>query len=99
REPSSSRSDEEELDGAVPAPSDQGRRLLAGSVLVVPRVLPLLQARRAPGGRAAPGGSVVLDADLSDGHGQPLTGSVGAVLIDKQGGGHPENLLALDTRR
>jgi hypothetical protein len=75
------------------------RRVLAGNVLVVPRVLPLLVARRAPGGRLARGGSVEIDADLSDGHGQPLTGTVGAVVIDKQGGAHPEGLLALDTRR
>ncbi|HET6147256.1 MAG TPA: alpha-2-macroglobulin family protein [Polyangia bacterium] len=96
---SSSRSEEGESASPGAALSDERRRLLPGSVLVVPRVLPLLQVTRAPGGRAAPGGSVDLDADLSDGHGQPLTGSVGAVVIDKQGGAHPENLLALDTRR
>src|SRR5260221_5149345 len=44
-------------------------------LLVVPRVLPLLVARRVPGGRAARGGSVEIDADLGDGHGRPLTGS------------------------
>jgi hypothetical protein len=74
------------------------KRVLPASVLVVPRVLASLAVRRVEGGRAAPGGSIVLEADLGDGHGQPLTGSVGAVVIDKFGGSHPEGLLALDTR-
>ena len=77
---------------------EKDKRVLPASVLVVPRVLASLAARRVEGGRLAPGGSAVLEADLSDGHGQPLTGSVGAVVFDKFGGTHPESLLDLDTR-
>ena len=84
---------------AAGIPSDKDKRVLPASVLVLPRVLPRLVAKRVEGGRLAPGGAVVLEADLSDGHGQPLPGSVGAVVFDKFGGTHPDSLLALDTRR
>jgi hypothetical protein len=72
---------------------------LPASVLVVPRVLPRLVAARVGGDRSVRGGVVELDADLSDGHGHALTGTVGAVVIDQQGGAHPQSLLALDTRQ
>jgi hypothetical protein len=71
----------------------------AGSVLVLPPVLPRLVARRAPGGPSARPGVVEIDADLDDGHGGPLPGSVGAVVLDARGGANPAALLALDTRR
>jgi hypothetical protein len=74
-------------------------RMLPGSVLVLPRVLPVLTAKRVVGAGAAQGHVVEIDADLGDGHGVPLTGSIGAVVIDEQGGGNPTALLELDTRR
>jgi hypothetical protein len=73
--------------------------VLEGKVLVLPPVLPRLRAKRADDAHVAPGSKVALDMVLDDGQGRPLTGSVGAVVFDKNGGGHPENLLALDTRR
>ena len=73
-------------------------RVLAGNVLVVPNVLPRLRASRVAGPPAR-GGTVELDADLGDGRGQPLTGSIGAVVVDARGGGRVDPLLALDTRR
>jgi hypothetical protein len=76
----------------------KNRNVLDGGVVILPRVLPRLSIKQEPGG-SAPGGRAVLEAVLDDGHGQPLTGSVGAVVFDKAGGTHPERLLALDTRR
>jgi hypothetical protein len=75
------------------------RRVIPGSVLVLPRVLPVLTAKRAAGSGSAGSHTVEIDADLGDGHGAPLTGSIGAVVIDAHGGGHPAGLLGLDTRR
>ena len=73
------------------------KNVLSGGVLVLPRVLPRLSITLQGGN--APGGRAVIEAMLDDGHGQPLTGSVGAVVFDKAGGTHPERLGALDTRR
>ena len=75
------------------------KNVLDGRVLVLPRVLPRLTAKREKPDDLPPGGQAVLEAVLDDGHGQPLLGSVGAVVFDKTGGTHPERLLALDTRR
>ena len=79
------------------------KNVLDGGVLVLPRVLPRLSIKQGQPDDSAPGGRAVIDAVLEavldDGHGQPLTGSVGAVVFDKAGGAHPERLLALDTRR
>jgi hypothetical protein len=92
----SSESDATDDEGAA---HGEGGRVLPGSVLVLPRVLPVLTAKRVAGAAAARGNLVEIDADLGDGHGVPLTGSIGAVVIDEQGGGNPAALLDLDTRR
>ncbi len=76
----------------------EAARVLASHVLVLPAVLPRLRAARVAGVPAR-SGIVQIDADLGDGRGQPLTGAVGAVLVDARGGGHVDGLLALDTRR
>jgi hypothetical protein len=77
----------------------KNKNVLGGGVVVLPRVLPRLSIKQEEPNGLAPGGRAVLEAVLDDGHGQPLTGSVGAVVFDKAGGTHPERLLALDTRR
>jgi hypothetical protein len=86
-------------DGAAGGGGEGRGRVISGSVLVLPRVLPVLAAKRVPGGGPGRSNRVDVDVDLGDGHGTPLTGSVGAVVIDKYGGGHPDGLLQLDTRR
>ena len=86
-------------DGAGGGGGGERGRVIPGSVLVIPRVLPVLTAKRVPAAGPARSNSVEIDVDLGDGHGAPLTGSVGAVVIDKYGGGHPDGLLQLDTRR
>src|SRR5262249_53792205 len=53
-------------------------RIVGGTMLVVPRILPAIRAK-VVGGRAAPGGSVDIEADLGDGHGQGLPGTVSAL--------------------
>ncbi len=75
-----------ELSGAAPQGA-HGALNTASSFFVSPRALPLLTATRV-GGRAAPGGAVDIVAELSDGHGRPMAGSVSAVVIDAHGGGH-----------
>jgi hypothetical protein len=72
-------------------------REAAGVVLVTPTTLPRLVARIA-GGRAAPGDAVEVEADLTDGHGRALPGSVSAIVIDLHGGGSLGGLDQLDTR-
>jgi hypothetical protein len=80
-------------------PSGKNRaRVASAPLLVAPRTLPKLQAF-VTGGRAAPGGAVEVDASLTDEHGQPLVGSIAAVMIDKGGGGSTAGIEALDTRR
>ncbi len=85
--------------GAAGMATPKNKNVLGGQVLVLPRVLPRLSITQEKADGIAPGGHVVVQAVLDDGHGQPLTGSVGAVVFDKAGGTHPERLLALDTRR
>ncbi len=72
-------------------------RTVGGSILVVPAVLPRLDAK-VVGGRAVPGGSVEIDVALADEHGTGLAGTVAAMIIDARGGGHVEGLRYLDTR-
>ena len=71
-------------------------RVLGTKVLVVPNVLTLLTAKRV-GGRAAPGGSVEIEAQLTDGHGKGLPGAVSSVVVDSFGGGHAD-VRHLDVR-
>jgi hypothetical protein len=85
--------------GAAGVAISKNKNVLDGGVLVLPRVLPRLSVTREKPDGIAPGGQVVMEAVLDDGHGQPLRGSVGAVVFDKAGETHPERLLALDTRR
>jgi hypothetical protein len=80
------------------SPGRKNKAAVVGStVMVLPRVLPRLEAKMT-GGRAAPGGTVEVEADLTDGHGKALTGSVAALVIDLQGGGTVGGLWDLDTR-
>lgn len=83
---------------AVAPGTSRAARVLGTAILVTPRVIPKLTAI-VGGGRAAPGGAVEVDADLTDGHGHGLTGTVAAVLVDLHGGGNTHGLEALDLRR
>lgn len=83
---------------AVMPGARRAARVLGASILVGPRALPRLVATLA-GGRAAPGGAVDVDVALADEKGQPLVGSVAAVMIDARGGGSTHGLEAIDTRR
>lgn len=71
-------------------------RVLGSQILVVPNVAPLLLAKRL-GGRATPGGTIDFEAQLTDGHGRGLPGSVSAIVVDAFGGGSA-NVAGLDTR-
>jgi hypothetical protein len=83
--------------GAAGMAIPNGKRVLGASVLVRPKVLPKVTTTlETP--RASPGGNITVSVRLDDGHGNPLVGSVGAVVFDKAGGTHPEALLAMDTR-
>lgn len=73
-------------------------RLATGAILATPRVLPKLSGKVA-GGRAAPGGEVEIEAEMTDGKGGALPGTVAAVLVDLHGGGSVDALSSLDTRR
>ncbi len=65
---------------------------------MLPAVLPRLRAARAAGAPAR-SGTVEIEAELDAGAGHPLSGSIGAVVVDAQGGGQVGRLLSLDTRR
>lgn len=79
-----------EWDLSVTQPeSTREARVLGTKVLVVPTVLPLLTATRV-GGRATPGGSIEVEAQLTDGHGKGLPGAVSTVVVDAFGGGHAD---------
>jgi hypothetical protein len=85
--------------GAPAGSGATGRaRVVGGALLVTPAILPKLTAKVA-GGRPAPGGTVEIDADLTDGRGRGLAGTVAAVVVDLRGGGGANGLEALDTRR
>jgi hypothetical protein len=73
-------------------------RVIGGELLVTPRTIPVLAAR-VGAGRAAPGGALEIDADLTDGQGHGIPGSVAAVVVDLNGGGSASGLELLDTRR
>lgn len=68
------------------------------AVLAIPKILPSLGAKLA-GGRPVPGGSVLVDVDMTDGHGHGLPGTVAAVVFDMYGGGSAYGLVSMDTRR
>jgi hypothetical protein len=85
------------LSAAAPG-TTRASRTATGTLLVTPRVLPRLDGRVA-GGRAAPGGSVEIDADLTDGKGHGLVGTVAAVMVDLHGGGTTYGLEGIDARR
>ncbi|MBI5534913.1 MAG: hypothetical protein HY898_19455 [Deltaproteobacteria bacterium] len=81
------------------SPGRKKRAAVVGATfMVVPRTLPKLEAKMT-GGRAAPGGTVDIEADLTDGHGHGITGTVAALVIDLNGGGSVQGLWNLDTRR
>jgi hypothetical protein len=80
-----------------PGASKAASTALGASVLVLPERLAKLSAKT-PSGRLAPGGQVVLDADLTDGRGVPMTGTVSALLLDAKGGADPLDLALFDTR-
>jgi hypothetical protein len=82
---------------ASPSPA-RAAKIASGAVLVTPRVLPNIAAAIA-GGRAAPGGTVDVDAELTDGKGNGVQGTVAAVLMDLRGGGSVAGLDGLDARR
>ena len=83
---------------AVAPGRERKSRAAAGVLLAIPAMLPKLAARIA-GGRAAPGGTIEVEAELSDGHGRGLPGTVSAVMIDLHGGGSLGGLDRLDTRK
>ena len=77
--------------------TSRASRVLGTRLLVVPRIAPALVAKRI-GGRATPGGSVEIEAQLTDGNGHGLPGSISAVVVDAFGGSSA-NVSALDTRK
>ncbi len=81
---------------AVLPEGGRASRMLSTALLVVPKIAPLLTAKRV-GGRAAPGGKVEIEAVLSDGHGQGLPGAVSAIVVDAFGGANAR-VNGLDTR-
>ena len=83
---------------AVSPGRQRSSRAASGVVLVAPTTLPKLTARIA-GGRAAPGDTIDLEAELTDGRGRGLPGTVSAVVVDLHGGGSLGGLDRLDTRR
>ena len=86
------------LSAASPGRTSSTGRVAAGAILVTPRTLPKVSAKIV-GGRAAPGDTIEVEAELTDTAGRPLTGTVSAVMIDLHGGGSLEGLTRLDTRR
>jgi Alpha-2-macroglobulin family len=85
------------LSAAMPG-AHRAARVLGSAILVTPRALPRLKVTLA-GGRAAPGGAVDVDVALSDEKGQPMVGSIAAVMIDARGGGSTYGVEVLDTRQ
>ena len=68
------------------------------ALLVLPKILPRVTAQ-VTGGRLAPNGTVEVEATLVDDRGQPLAGSVQALLVDLEGGASLAGLEAQDTRK
>ena len=67
-------------------------------MLILPRVAPLLRAS-VVAGRPVPGGEIEVEAELQDGRGVGLSGTVAALLVDAHGGGSTRGIDAMDTRR
>ena len=86
-----------DLSAAAPMTSEAAH-VAHTSVLVMPASIPHLEAK-VVGGRAAPGGTVDVDATLTDESGKPLMGTVTAMLVDLEGGGSLDGLVRLDTHR
>ena len=84
------------ITAASPSPA-RAARVASGALVVLPRILPRLKAK-VSGGRAAPGGAVDVDADLTDDKGRGLPGTVSAVVVDLHGGGSTYALEWSDTR-
>ncbi len=85
-----------DLTVASPA-AKHGARVAHTSILVAPASIPHIEAK-VVGGRTAPGGTVEVDATLTDEAGKPVVGTVAAMLVDLEGGGSLDGVLALDTR-
>lgn len=84
------------ITAALPG-NDKASEVAGTAVLVLPRTLPRLGAKMV-GGRAAPGGTVTVEATLTDESGKGLQGTVAAVVIDKLGGGGFGPIHTMDTR-
>ncbi len=84
------------ISAALPG-GDAATKVSGTAVLVLPKILPRLKATLV-GGRAAPRGTVTLEAVLTDEAGNGLQGTVAAVVIDKFGGGSFGPLGTMDTR-
>jgi hypothetical protein len=81
----------------LPGGKQAARVVPPSTVLVVPDRMPKLVATKT-GGRSAPGGTVIIDADLTDGRATPMPGTVAALVVDANGGGDPFDMARLDTR-
>lgn len=84
------------LNVALPQ-KDTDSETASSDILVIPSRLPKIEGKLM-GGRAAPGGTVTVSAQLTDERGAPIIGSIAAVMIDKFGGGTLWPLLRMDTR-
>jgi hypothetical protein len=86
------------VDLHLAVPRADGPTVFASArVLVLPTTLPRVTGQLVSG-KAAPGSTVTIDADLTDEGGKPLVGAIAAIAIDKFGGGSLESLRGLDTR-
>lgn len=82
----------------VAVPRKNAKALIAsGAVLAVPSILPEV-AGKPIGGIAKPGGTISVEAAITDGHAKGMPGTVAVVVIDRFGGGRLGGLDALDTR-
>jgi len=68
------------------------------SLLQKPRVMPKV-ALAITGGRSVPGGTVTVEAKLSDEQGGRLVGSVAAMVVDASTGDYEDAFTKFDTRR
>jgi hypothetical protein len=85
-----------ELGVAAPRNHDASVRAQT-QILVLPRSIPHLDAKVVTG-RITPGGTAEIDATLTDETGKPLMGTIAATLVDLEGGGSVDGVVALDTR-
>lgn len=77
--------------------SERKARLATGGFWVRPAVLPKIIGKMVSG-RAAPGGEIELEAEMTDGKGNPIIGKVAAVMVDRFGGGTVDSLKQMDAR-